>query len=228
IESIRQFSTQTHRSLETMPDITVVGFHAPESGDATSANTKDSAFRIPHSAFDKGHLCDYLPARSWVILVEPEELQEQGKLFRDRSADLAGLFDVRSVVERLLRFPSVTVSAMPHASVEASCHLRIESVERFSGNVAQVREELDAVAQSERVLIACQNEAECRRLGDVLAAGQLAQSQRLKLVTGRVRSGFRLVDTGVVVLGSQELFHREVLPVGEGHPATAPKRRVES
>jgi transcription-repair coupling factor (superfamily II helicase) len=214
IESIRQFSTQTQRSLETMQGITVLGLqHAtPEAAE-----------------IDRGHLCDYLPPQSWVLLVEPAELVEQGKLFRDRSADLVGLFDVAAVLEKLLRFPSVTISAMPHASLETTCHLRIESVERFSGNVAQVREELDAVAQTERVLIACQNDAECHRLGEVLATGQLAQSQRLKLVTGHVRAGFRLVDAGVVVLGSQELFHREVLPTGESHPAAAaPKRRVES
>ncbi|HEV3146509.1 MAG TPA: transcription-repair coupling factor, partial [Gemmataceae bacterium] len=226
IESIRQFSTQTQRSLETMQEITVVGLHLARSGER--ATTDKSEIRNPKSEIDQGHLCDYLRPESCVVLVEPEELHEQGKLFRDRSADVVGLFDIRAVMEHLLRFPSVTISAMPHASVEASCHLRIESVERFSGNVAQVREELDAVAVSERVLIACQNDAECHRLSEVLAAGQLAQSQRLKLVTGRVRSGFRLVDAGVVVLGSQELFHRETLPTGEAHPAAGPQRRVES
>ena len=37
---------------------------------------------------------------------------------------------------------------------------------------------------------------------EVLAAGQLAQSKRLQLVTGHVRSGFRLVDAGLVLVGS--------------------------
>ena len=64
---------------------------------------------------------------------------------------------------------------MPRPSVEASVHLRVESVERFSGNVHRVRDELDAVASSDnaRVLIACQTDAECHRLTDVLAAGQV-------------------------------------------------------
>src|SRR5438067_274852 len=121
--------------------------------------------------------------------------------------------------------------------LETICHLAIESVERFSGNVARVRDELDAVARTERVLIACQNDAECRRLAEVLAAGKLAQSDRLRLVTGRVRAGFRLVERGIVVLGSQELFHREEW--ASGAPATRdgvprdlsgkpPGRRIES
>ena len=71
------------------------------------------------------------------------------------------------------------------------------------------------------MLIACQTEAECHRLTDVLKAGQLAESHRLQLVTGHVRAGFRLVEPGVVVLGSHELFHRDLLPPGVKAPATA-------
>src|SRR5207249_1996743 len=92
-------------------------------------------------------------------------------------------------------FPSIRVTALPSPSVEATCHLRVESVEHFSGDVSRVRDELDGIAAGteQRVLIACHNEAEVKRLGEVLAAGQLAQSDRLRLVTGRVRAGFRMV-----------------------------------
>ena len=105
-----------------------------------------------------------------------------------------GLFSVAGVFQQLLRFPSVTSSALPSPSVEATFHLRVESVERFSGDVSRVRDELDAAAAGDRVLIACHNDGECKRLDEVLAAGQLAQSDRLRLVVGRVRAGFRLVD----------------------------------
>ncbi len=111
--------------------------------------------------------------------------------------------------------------------MEASFRLHVESVERFSGDVGRVRDELDAVAARERVLIACHNDGECKRLNEVLASGRLAQSDRLRLVVGRVRAGFRLVDpVGVVVLGGQELFHRDTRP-DAGLPA-APRRRLES
>src|SRR5207249_8031511 len=52
--------------------------------------------------------------------------------------------------------------------------------------------------------------------------GQLAQSDRLRLVTGRVRAGFRIVDAGVVVLSDHELFHREDVR------QILPRRRLES
>src|SRR5262249_19219340 len=86
-----------------------------------------------------------------------------------------------------------------------------------------------ATGATARVLIACQTEAECHRLTEVLRAGQLSQSHRLQLVTGHVRAGFRLVEPGVVVLGSHELFHRDLLPPGVKAP-TPPgsSRQIES
>ncbi len=175
-------------------------------------------------------MTDHLPADSWIVLVEPGDLHEQARFFLESVAGVAGLFSVNGVFSLLLKFPSVTLSTMPRPSVEASVHLRVESVERFSGNVGRVREELDAVAPRDRVLIACHNEAEAQRLKQVLEAGRLAQSDRLRLVTGSVRAGFRLVEPGVVVLGSHELFHREQAPAGEkATPAEGlPRRRIES
>jgi len=182
---------------------------------------------IPHTR--SGFVADYLPHGAVVALVEPDDLKEQGRHFFERVADPTGLFTVEGTFAQFLRRPTVAVSALPRPSVEASVHLRVESVERFSGNVQRVRDELDAVAQRDRVLIACQTEAECHRLTEVLKAGKLAESQRLLLATGHVRAGFRLVDQGVVALGSHELFHRDLLPPGVKPTADrAPGRKVES
>jgi transcription-repair coupling factor (superfamily II helicase) len=220
IESVRQFSPQTQRSLGPVPAAEVTGL---------GSVSEDAA--VPPVPLT-GHFCDYLPASSWTALVEVEDLQEQGRHYHERVTESAGLFSVPAVFQHLVRFPSVKVSALPSPSVEATCHLRVESVERFSGDVARVRDELDAVAAAEHVVIACQNEAECKRLGEVLAAGRLAQSDRLRLVTGRVRAGFRLVNAGdqagVVVLGGQELFHRDTPPDAVPGTVALPRRRLES
>jgi transcription-repair coupling factor (superfamily II helicase) len=205
IESIRQFSPQTQRSLGELD-------RAEWVGDAPASNGEAMGF-----------FAEYLPADAWAALVEVEDLHEQGRQYLDRVGDGSGLFSVAEVFRQVVRFPSVTISALPSPSVEATCHLRVESVERFSGDVGRVRDELDAVAVQDGVLVACHNDAECKRLGDVLASGRLAQSGRLRLVTGRVRAGFRLVDAGVAVLGGQELFRRDARP-----DAAAPRRRLES
>jgi transcription-repair coupling factor (superfamily II helicase) len=219
VESIRQFAPYTQRSLGTQETAELTGVAPALPVTANGDDTGPSALSI-----GTGHLCDYLAADAWTGMVEPDELHEQGKLYLERAADPRGLFSVPGVFQQLVRFPSIRVTALPSPSVEATCHLRVESVEHFSGDVSRVRDELDGIAAGteQRVLIACHNEAECKRLGEVLAAGQLAQSDRLRLVTGRVHRGFRMVDVGVVVLGGQELFHREEVR------QIQPRRRLES
>ena len=53
--------------------------------------------------------------------------------------------------QNVLRFPTVRVTAFPSTSVETTCHLRVESVERFSGAVNKLREELDSLTAGDRV-----------------------------------------------------------------------------
>jgi transcription-repair coupling factor (superfamily II helicase) len=224
VESIRQFSPLTQRSLGDQPvaELTAADVERfkQDSPSAPGENRKSAgpAKAMPHT----GHLCDYLPADAWTALVEPDDLNEQGKHYLERVGGVRGLFSVQGVFQQVLCFPNVRISALPSPSVEATCHLRVESVERFSGEIGKLRDELDGAAAGDQVIIACHNEAECKRLGEVLAAGQLAQSGRLHLVVGRVRAGFRMVDAGVAVLGNHELFHREEAR------QVLPRRRLES
>jgi transcription-repair coupling factor (superfamily II helicase) len=214
LESIRTFAVSSQRSLEKQPSVRLLSVEAGQAEGLSS----------------RGFITDYLPSGSRIALVEPADLKEQADHFFERVADATGLIVPASALANLVRLPNVTISALPRPSVEESVHLRVESVERFSGNVHRVRDELDAVAadHSQRVLIACQTDAECHRLGEVLKAGKLAESHRLQLVTGFVRAGFRLVEPGVVVLGSHELFHKDLLPAGVKLPGGKSSRRIES
>jgi transcription-repair coupling factor (superfamily II helicase) len=215
VESIRQFSPATQRSMAELDRTELMGIGAERPGRDGNGQPAQA---IPYT----GHLCDYLPADSWTVIVEPEEMEEQGKHSLERVADPRGLFSVAGVFKQLLRFPNTKISALPLPSVETICHLQVESVERFSGDVAKLRDELDSAASDDRVLIACHNEAESKRLGEVLATGKLALSERLHLVLGRIRAGFRMVDAGVTVLSDYELFHREEVR------QVLPRRRLES
>ncbi|MFO0824521.1 MAG: hypothetical protein U0792_15625 [Gemmataceae bacterium] len=239
IESIRVFAAGSQRSLEKRPSVTLLSVADPSPKAGGGQNQKPTL--APPSLAGKGvgglgsvhrgFLTDYLPAQSWVALIEPGDLKEQAKHFFDRIDDATGLFVPEAAFANLLQLPNVTVTSLPRPSVEASAHLRVESVEKFSGNVQRVRDELDAVAtgDTQQVLIACQSDAEAHRLTDVLKAGKLSQSDRLRLVTGHVRAGFRLVTAGIVVIGSHEIFHKDLLPPGVKAPrGKSPSRQIES
>ena len=203
LESIRTFATHTQRSLVQKSELVIL---------------RADRHARPGQSPDRGFLTDYLPAGSVIALVEPADLKEQGRHFFERVTHAAGLYTVDGTFANLMARPTVVVSALPRPGVEAVAHLRVESVERFSGNVTRVKDELDAIGRTDRVVIACQTAAEMHRLQEVLKAGQLAESNRLTLVTGHVRQGFRLIGTdgsgGVVVLGSHQIFHRDLLPPG--------------
>src|SRR5204863_775554 len=88
VESLRQFSPQTQRSLGTLSsaELTGVGIGEAEEGPPQPANRK------PQPALETGHFCDYLPADAWTVLVEAEDLQEQGRHYLERVTETAGLF----------------------------------------------------------------------------------------------------------------------------------------
>ncbi|KAJ3057767.1 hypothetical protein HK102_010884, partial [Quaeritorhiza haematococci] len=150
IESIRPFDAETQRSLDRWQNVTIA---VPPAFD-------------PDHHDDFGPATDAFPEGTWIVLVEPPDLREEGKHYLARVEDLRGLYSVESTFERLIRRPTIALSALAADSLEATCHLRIESVERFSGELAKVKAELDAAAGDDRVLIACNNAAEVERLGE--------------------------------------------------------------
>jgi transcription-repair coupling factor (superfamily II helicase) len=206
IESIRPFDAESQRSLGRWDEVLLSG--SPEWSSSGEASL--------------GHLTDYLAPEAWVALVEPNDLREEGRHYLGRLDDKAGIDTVEAAFSRLVRFPSITLSTISASSLEATCHLRVESIERFSGELTKVKGELDAAAGGDRVLIACHNEAEAERLAEVFADSEIARSGRLELTVGRLRSGFHMIDARTLVIGDHELFARTDVR----RPST--RRRYES
>ena len=195
IESIRRFEISSQRSLQSLEavNVTIVG-----AGSA-----------------DHAHLADYLPPQSWFLLLEPMDLEHEGRQYvergegrGERGEGIGALHSVSEVLKQVFYFPSVAASAVATASLETTCRLKIESVERFSGDINRVRDELDEAGAGQEVFVVCQTEAEVRRLGDIFGATQAAQENRLHFPIGTLQSGFRLVPDRIVLLSSGELFRR--------------------
>ena len=176
-------------------------------------STRSTSRCWPPATDDREHFAGYLPEGSWFYLVEPADVEEEGRRYLERLDRPQDFHGVASTLRQITRFPSVTAASVPAGSLETTCHLGIESVERFSGDIAKVRDELDASmgaghAGEQDVFVVCQTEAEAERLQEIFAATRLAAAGRLHYPMGRLKAGFRLVSERVALVSGSELFHR--------------------
>ncbi len=177
VESIRTFDVATQRSLESLStaDVTVLA--------------ADAKLRT--------HFASYLPAGSWFMLVEPSDLEEEGKHYHRRLEHPEDYFATSTTLAEAFKFPSVTASGVPAGSYETTAHLQFESVEQFSGDVARVRGELESASTGQHVYLVCDTDAEVERLGEVFRETKLAQDGRLHFARGRLAHGFRVLNVNV-------------------------------
>ncbi len=188
VDSIRRFEVASQRSREQLTQVEI----------ATVA---------PGQSY-QGHLAEYLPAGSWVMLCEPEEIQQQASRHLQRLERLDWAHGFAEVMAQLIERPNVTASAIAASSLETLCQLRIESVERLSGAFPQVRDELDSIGREQQVFLVCQTEAECQRLTELLRGTRLVAENRLRFALGRLSEGFRLVNEAVTLVGANQLLAR--------------------
>ncbi|MGL4514974.1 MAG: transcription-repair coupling factor [Lacipirellulaceae bacterium] len=195
VESIRTFDAATQRSLG--------------AADAVSVTMLD-----PRAA-ERAHFTAHLPASAWFAVIEPADVEEEGRFYHERASDPKQLHSVRTTLAEAYRYPSVTLAGVPAGSLEETGHLGFESVERFSGDVHKVRDELEGVGRGQSAVVVCPTEAEVQRLGELLGETSLARDGRLALVLGRLSDGFRFVPEKTLVLSSAELFNRRDVARGK-------------
>ncbi|TXT21978.1 MAG: transcription-repair coupling factor (superfamily II helicase) [Planctomycetota bacterium] len=164
LESLRRFDVESQRTIETLSDVSVTVWRM-------------DTLACPESSVDEGsgksaqppNLSTHIPSGSWVAIIELPELIDEARQYRARLSESGGLADIEQVIARLTDFANVTVAPLAADSFETSCHLQIESIERFSGPKHEVLNELaTVVGRDERVLIACHNEGERERLAELL------------------------------------------------------------
>ncbi|MBC8289876.1 MAG: transcription-repair coupling factor, partial [Planctomycetes bacterium] len=173
--------------------------------------------------FGSASFFDFLPGGSWSVLSELTDITSEGRQYLERLKDPRGLFSVEAVLARATERPSVLVAPIAADGFDTPCHLQVESIEKFTGPRAEVLSELEeVVGRDERVLIACHNEGEVERLGELLNEKTPGLADRVTLCTGRVAAGFRLVPQGLIVLSDHELFNRTEVR------RTPKRRRVET
>jgi transcription-repair coupling factor (superfamily II helicase) len=139
---------------------------------------------VPAGAPDSATVFDYLPPDALVILHEPSEMDLRHPKWTEAYPLLA-------------RHPVLSLSSLPQPDAE---NLRIVSIQRFSGVLADVERELEAVRRAHTVVF-CANEGEERRLRELVRAP-------LEIRRGRLSQGFLFEDLDSAFIPNHELFNR--------------------
>ena len=165
LESLRQFDVESQRTIETLSEVSVTAVRK-----GVPREDKDSMGSLETRNSELGTLLsDHLPVGSWVAFIELPELMDESRQYRERLSDTNGLATIQDVIAQLTNFANVTIAPLAADSYETSCHLQIESIERFTGPKHEVLNELaTVVGRDEQVLIACHNEGEHERLAELL------------------------------------------------------------
>ncbi len=190
IESLRRFDVATQRSVESLDRLEITVLRPGSSQTSLPA---------------------HLPPTTWVLMLESQQVDAEARRYFERLENAAGFLAPEEIQRQLGQFPLALAGSIVPSAWGAVCRLEVESVERFSGEVGRVREELDRAAQQQQVYLLAGTEAERARLGEIFASSQLWAEGRLQLLVGKLNHGFRLVPDNVILISGAELFQRTEL-----------------
>ena len=194
IESLREFDTVTQRSLARRESVEITAF---------------TALMENRPATERACLTDFLPEDACFFLLDPEDIQLQGRRFLQAQEHPEELFTVEEVLRRVMRFPLVTASSLENLAFGETLRLPLETVERFSGDLTRVKQELEVFGAGQDIFILCPNDSEIRRLSEVLADTQPGKNGRLIFREGIIEEGFRLISSRQMVLSSAAMFQKD-------------------
>ena len=188
VESIRQFEVTSQRSLGSLSEIEVT---------VLTPSTDDNEL-----------FTSFLPKETWILILEPRQVEDEGRRFLGRLERPENCHGVSSVLQALMQFPTATASSLLEGASSTVCRLRAESVERFSGDIEAIRNELDRIGEGHTVHVVAPTDAEIQRLREIMMPTRLAANGKLSYCVGSLQQGFRLERERVIVLTSNDLFHR--------------------
>ena len=154
-------------------------------------------------------LSELAPVSATAMLLEPRQISDSGKAFVERVGEQQSLSSVQEEFQRLQRRSWVGAWAMCFDAEPDTARLPVETIEKFSGEIGRVRQELDGAGAGAVIHLLAGNEAEGKRRRELLADSVAAREDRLKFALGSPSQGFRLTHAGVMVLACRELLAQD-------------------
>jgi len=157
--------------------------------DPGTQGSLDALPRLAFSLLPEGTprtatLFDFLPEKATVILKEPSEMNLKHPKWEQAYAILA-------------RRAVLSLSALPEPGAE---NLKILSLQRFTGVLANVERELESVRRKTTIVF-CNNDGEEQRLRELLQTP-------VEVRRGRLTHGFIFEDLATAYIPHHELFNR--------------------
>ncbi|MGI9519715.1 MAG: transcription-repair coupling factor, partial [Pirellulaceae bacterium] len=193
VESIRFFDTSNQRSIEKCSGVAISGLPTGSEHDAA-------------------HLPEYFTNSNLLILLqEPQEIEQQSRSLLERQGAGSEMHSIDRIQSSWKRHSVALAGRLLTTSDGAHCKLPVSLVEQFSGDISNVRMEVDRISRDRELFIVTATDSEINRLAEILSATEVSREGRLHFSVGCVHAGFRLEKTGPIVLGADQLFNRSDL-----------------
>jgi transcription-repair coupling factor (superfamily II helicase) len=196
IESLRQFDPGTQRSISDIGQLEITVVNPDADGERLD-----------------GHLFDFLPKDTLVLLHEPETLDEQAKRFIERTTTPDLLLSWNAARKRGANLPTATASKITAGHLGARWQLPVESVEQFSGEIGEVRMQVERLARDAsgdqfEVHVLASVEGEIPRVTEILSTTAASAEGNLQISVGCAHEGFRIRSMQKVIIGCDQIFRR--------------------
>ena len=191
IESIRFFDPLTQRSVEKISELDISG--------------------LPPADQNHDHLTSFLPPDTVVVLVEPTQIESKVKLIQDRSSGECFRHDFAQLQHAWSQFSVAFAGRIIPDATDRHCRLPISLIEKFSGDIPEIRRETDRISVGKELFLLATTESEINRLTEILRPSKVFEEGRLHFSVGGLHAGFRIDHANILVLGSDQLFSRSDL-----------------
>ena len=192
VESIRFFEPASQRSVEKCSGLTIAGLPGLDVEETS-------------------HLSDYLRPSSLILFLELQEIEHQSRQLLERQAQGSNLHSLEQLRGSWTRHAMAVGGRLIPRTDTAFCQLPLSLIEPFSGDISQVRREIDRVAGERNAILLATTDSEINRVREILATTETHQQQRLHFQTGNLHAGFRLEPAGPLILSTNQLFNRSDL-----------------
>jgi len=188
VESIRQFEPTTQRSTGRLESVQLL-IASPEVNGQHC-------------------LLDFLPEDSIIFLIDPETAQAEGARRESYGKSVLKILTWDEVRRKMAKHCLGSIQESAFEVDEFRHRLPVQPLEKFDGDLGDLKAHVDRLAANYLVYMVTPVEGELERLNEILGQTQAASKDRIHLVVGDCRNGFRDDANKIAIVSCDEVFNR--------------------